>query len=81
MRKSKTLRFSFFISIYLNIGYNITFVKWTDQRAKKVVSDGPGLVDFAIGLVNSVLNLPDRQAKIFWRIKITEVLKTNVLNS
>ena len=34
-------------------------VIWTDQRAKKVVSDSPGLVDFAIGLVNSVLNLPD----------------------
>ena len=31
------------------------------QRAKKVVSDSPGLVDFAIGLVNSVLNLPDGQ--------------------
>ena len=28
------------------------------QRAKKVVSDSPGLVDFAFGLVNSVL--------IFW---------------
>ena len=27
------------------------------QRAKKVVSDSPGLVDFAIGLVNSVFNL------------------------
>ena len=25
----------------------------------------PGLVDFAIGLVNSVLNLPDRQVKYF----------------
>ena len=24
------------------------------QRAKKVVSDSPGLLDFAIGLVNSV---------------------------
>ena len=44
------------------------------QRAKKVVSDSPGLVDFAIGLVNSVLNLPDGQVKIFRRIKITEVL-------
>ena len=33
------------------------------QRAKKVVSDSPGLVDFAIGLVNSVFNLPVRQAK------------------
>ena len=29
------------------------------QRAKKVVSDSPGLVDFAIGLVNSVFNLPN----------------------
>ena len=31
----------------------------TRQRAKKVLSDSPGLVDFAIGLVNSVFNLPD----------------------
>ena len=30
-----------------------------DQRARKVVSDSPGLVDFAIGLGNFVLNLPD----------------------
>ena len=29
------------------------------------MSDGSGLVDFAIGLVNSVLNLPDRQVKYF----------------
>ena len=36
-----------------------------NQRAKKVVSDSPGLVDFAIGLVNSVLNLPNRQVKFF----------------
>ena len=35
------------------------------QRAKKVVSDSPGLVDFAIGLVNSVLHLPDRQVMFF----------------
>ena len=35
------------------------------QSAKKVVSDSPGLVDFAIRLVNSVLNLPDRQVKNF----------------
>ena len=31
------------------------------QRANEVVIDSPGLVDFAIGLVNSVLNLPDGQ--------------------
>ena len=35
------------------------------QRAKKIVSDSPGLVDFAIGLVNSVLNLPDGQVMCF----------------
>ena len=29
--------------------------------AKKVVSGSPGLVDFAIGLVNYVFNLPNRQ--------------------
>ena len=35
-------------------------LKWQyERRAKKVVSDSPGLVDFAIRLVNSVLNLPD----------------------
>ena len=35
------------------------------QRAKKVVSDRPGLVDFAIGLVNSVFNLPNAQVIFF----------------
>ena len=35
------------------------------QRAKKVVSDSLGLVDFAIGLVNSVINLPDGQVIFF----------------
>ena len=50
------------------------FSRQHPQGAKKVVSDSPGLVDFAIGLVNSVLNLPDGQAKIFRRIKIIKVL-------
>ena len=35
------------------------------QRAKKVVPDSPGLVDFAIGLVNSVFNLPNGQVMFF----------------
>ena len=35
------------------------------QRAKKVVSDSPGLVDFAIGLENSGVNLPDGQVTFF----------------
>ena len=29
------------------------------------MSDSPGLVDFAIGLVNSVFNLPDGQVRFF----------------
>ena len=33
---------------------------------KKVVSDSMGLVDFAVGLVNSVLNLSDGQVIFFF---------------
>ena len=41
------------------------------QCAKKVVSDSPGLVDFAIRLVNiSVINLPDGQVKCFEEFKL-----------
>ena len=36
-----------------------------DQCAKTVLSDGLGLVDFAIGLVNFALNLPNGQVKFF----------------
>ena len=36
-----------------------------EQHAKKVVSNSPGLVDFAIGLVNSVVNLPSGQVRFF----------------
>ena len=35
------------------------------QHAKKVVPNSPGLVDFATGLMNSVLNLHDGQVKFF----------------
>ena len=44
------------------------------QRAKKVVSDSLGLVDFAIGLVIFVLNLPDGQVLFLGEIQITEGL-------
>ena len=44
------------------------------QHAKKVVSDSPGLVDFAIGLVIFVLSLPNGQVMFFWEIQITEGL-------
>ena len=41
---------------------------------KKVVSDSPGLVDFAIRLVIFVLNLPNRQVLFFEEIQISEGL-------
>ena len=43
------------------------------QRAKKVVSDSPGLADFAIRLL-FVLNLPCRQVLFLGEIQITEEL-------
>ena len=50
----------------------MSYVPWSlhRQRAKKVVSDSPGLVDFAIGLVNSVLNLPNGKVKFFEEFKL-----------
>ena len=35
------------------------------QRAEKVMSDSLGLVDFVMGLVIFVLNLPDGQVFVF----------------
>ena len=49
-----------------------TFAK--SQRAKKVVSDSLRLVDFAIGLVIFVLNLPNGQVLLLGEIQITEGL-------
>ena len=45
--------------------FSVELLKFAAQCAKKVVSDSPGLVDFAIGLVNFVLNLPEGQVKFF----------------
>ena len=42
--------------------------------AKKVVSDSPGLLDFALELVIFVLNLPDGQVLFWGKIQITEGL-------
>ena len=39
------------------------------QCAKKVVSDSPGLVEFAIGRVYSVFNLRDGQVMFFEEFK------------
>ena len=41
----------------------------SSQCAKKVVSDSLGLVDFAIGLVIFVLNLPDGQVLFLGKFK------------
>ena len=49
------------------------------QRAKTVVFDNPGLVDFTIGLVIFVRNLPDRQVLFFGEIQITEGLSSILL--
>ena len=48
--------------------FNVLHVIHT-QHAKKVVSDSQGLVDFAIGLVNSVFNLPNGQVMFFDEFK------------
>ena len=40
-----------------------------NQHAKKVVSDSLGLVDFAIGQVNPVFNLPEGQVMFFEEIE------------
>ena len=37
----------------------------SEQRAKKEMSDSPGLVNFSMGLLNSVFNLPDGQVMFF----------------
>ena len=49
------------------------------QRAKKVVSDSLGLVDFAIGLVNSVTNLPNGQVNFFEEFKLQKNFEINLL--
>ena len=64
--------------MYLNRWYIINFPYLAEllitQRAKKVVSDSLGLVDFAIGLVIFVLNLPDGKVLFWGEIQITEGL-------
>ena len=66
------------LSLFIKVIYNnpcespLTAFK-PHQRTKKVMSDSPGLVDFAIGLVIFVLNLPGQV--LFWgEIPITEEL-------
>ena len=44
-----------------------------------MVSDNSGLVDFAIGLVNSVINLPDRQVTFFEEFKLQKNCEISLL--
>ena len=43
------------------------------------MSGSPGLVDFAIGLVNSVFNLPDGQLNFFEKFKLQKNCEINLL--
>ena len=43
------------------------------------MSDSPGLVDFAIGLVNSVINLSDGQVKFFEEFKLQKNCEIHLL--
>ena len=43
------------------------------------MSDSPGLVDFAIELVNSVINLPDGQVNFFEEFKLQKNCEINLL--
>ena len=63
----------------LKINYNTlsaTEILYT-VCAEKVVSDSPGLLDFAIGLVNSVLNLPDEQVNYFEEFNLQKNCEIN----
>ena len=42
------------------------------QRAKKVLSDSPGLVNLAVGLATFVLNLPDGQVLFGGKFKLQQ---------
>ena len=57
--------------------YNQVSCTLYNQRAKKLVSDRPRLVDFAIVLVNSVLSLPDGQVTFFEEFKLQKNCEIN----
>ena len=53
------------MAIDVTLGRNSLIPFLLLQCAKKVLSDSPGLVDFAIRLVNSVFNLPNGQVMFY----------------
>ena len=61
------------------VGYSaVTPISDRKQRAK-IVSDSPGLVNFAMGLVNSDINLPDGQWNFFEEFKLQKNCEINLL--
>ena len=62
------------IIMIINVIIIILIIFIDIQHAKKVASDGSGLVHLAIRLVIFVLNLPDKQVLFFGEIQITEGL-------
>ena len=62
-------------------GLKLLLLLWAhclpQQRAKKEVSNSPGLVDFAVRLVNSVLNLPVGQMKYFEEFNLQKNCEIN----
>ena len=51
--------------------------KHTNQRAKKVVSNSPRLVDFAIGLESLVFNLPNGQVMFIEEFELQKNCEIN----
>ena len=49
------------------------------MQRKYCLPNSPGLVDFAIGLVNSVINLSDGQVKFFEEFKLQKNCEINLL--
>ena len=62
---------NFFLSL---VSYTVLCIHGVLLCAKKAVSDSPTLVDFAIGLGNYVVNLPDGQVTFLRVIQIIEEL-------
>ena len=76
-RRVPSKNHSNFVTFCINIIHLFTFILYGFQRAKKVVSDSPGLVDFDIGLVNFVRNLPNGQVTIFEEFKLQKNCEIN----
>ena len=56
---------AYWLAFFFSYSQHNKIIMAAMQLAKKVVSDSPGLVDFSVGLVNSVFNLPNGQCVVF----------------